>query len=226
MTPADFLAFVDAHNGALTAIATIVIASFTIILVWITGRQAHLTRIAAEAARRSSLVAERALTELERPFLAVDVLVSGISVDMSGALSFVGERTRWAAINYGRTPAILVDRLTNWPIEAGSAMPYAIDPVAQRPQFPAGCVSSADKPYGETANLMAEAPIQTMLDQDAWRNRRIFFNGYIRYQDLLGGLYVNGFCLVFDPLGSRFVRIGGETFNYTKTEKTPAQILT
>jgi hypothetical protein len=181
--------FLEDHNGAVTAVATVFIAAFTIVLALVTRRQAHLTRIAAEAAKRSALVAERALTELERPYLAVDVPASGVSVDISGTFSFV-EQARWVAINYGRTPALLIDRLTIWPIKAGSAMPYAIDPIAQRgPLFPVGCVSGADKPYEETANLMAEAPIQMMLNQDAWKTHRIFFNGYIRYADLFGGTY-------------------------------------
>jgi hypothetical protein len=38
------LEFVDAHNGAITAIATILIAGFTVVLARVTGRQANLTR--------------------------------------------------------------------------------------------------------------------------------------------------------------------------------------
>jgi hypothetical protein len=36
-----------------------------------------------------------------------------------------------------------------------------------------------------------------------------------------GGVYVTGFCLRFDYLGRRFVRTGGDAYNYTRTEKRP-----
>jgi hypothetical protein len=169
------LSFLDKYNGVVTATATVVIAIFTIVLAFVTRRQAGLTKDAAEAAQRSAAIAERALVDLERPYLVVEITSPGISVDLQGNFSFAGERPRWAAINHGRTPALLIDRITAWPIEAGGAMPSPIDPMQQQGHaFPAGCVSSADRPYDETANLMAEADIQTMLVPSAWRNHRIF----------------------------------------------------
>ena len=76
--------------------------------------------------------------------------------------------------------------------------------------------------FSETHNYMADLPkYQKMLDPDAWQKWRIYFTGYVRYADLLGGIYVNGFCLMFDHLGRRFVRIGPETHNYTRTEREP-----
>jgi hypothetical protein len=32
------------------------------------------------------------------------------------------------------------------------------------------------------------------------------------------GAYVNGFCFVFDSSSERFVRIGGDDYNYNRTE--------
>jgi hypothetical protein len=167
--------------------------------------------------------ARRALAELERPFLVVEVTEPGIEVDANGNFSLAG-RTQWAAFNYGRTPAILVERRTAWPVEAGMAMPDAVKPVrADGVQFPAGCVATDGRPYFETANLMAEAPIQRLYVPYAWRETRIFFIGFVRYADVFGALYVSGFCFVFDHIGRRFVRTGGEEYNYTRVENRPGE---
>jgi hypothetical protein len=178
---------------------------------------------AAEAARQSADIARRALTVLERPYIVVDVTEPGIQVDASGQFSFVGPQPRWEAFNHGRSPALLIDRLTVWLVEADGTLPYAIDPVKQRgPRFPEGCVVTPMRSFSETHNYMADLPkYQEMLDPDAWQKWRIYFTGYVRYADLLGGIYVNGFCLMFDHLGRRFVRIGPETHNYTRTEREP-----
>ena len=49
--PARTLAFLDAHNGAVTAVATIFIAAFTAVLVSVTGRQARLANVAIKLGR-------------------------------------------------------------------------------------------------------------------------------------------------------------------------------
>ena len=204
------LNFVDLHNGAVTAVATIFIATFTIVLAVVTRRQARLTRIVAKAAQRSASVAERALVELERPFAFVEVIDAGIGINPTTGflIGFAGQQFRFQVINYGRTPAFLIDRLTVWPIEAGSAMPYEINPETQRgPQFLAGSTAGYDRPYEESRSLSPDVcDSKRMATPQSWEENRVFFIGYVRYQDIFGNIYVNGFCFVFDTLVNRFVR--------------------
>jgi hypothetical protein len=209
--------FIDVHNGAVTAIATITIAFFTIVLVLVTGRQARLTR-------RVANISERALTRLERPFVVVAIEEGGLAMGIQGQLIFNEGHAKWQAINHGRSVALLFDRVTKWPVESIDVLPSVIDPVKQRgPSFPPGCVagSSGQFSYKETANLMAETDVQTLLADNAWNTHRLFFTGYMRYADLFGGVYVTGFCFVFDFIGNQFVRIGGNERSYTRTEKQP-----
>jgi hypothetical protein len=56
--------FLQTYNGAVTAFATCFIAVFTIVLAYVTRRQAILTR-------QSVRISERALTDLERPYLFI-----------------------------------------------------------------------------------------------------------------------------------------------------------
>jgi len=51
--------FLDAHNGALTAIATIFIAAFTIVLAWVSIRQARLIDAQVRLARNEFIATHR-----------------------------------------------------------------------------------------------------------------------------------------------------------------------
>lgn len=145
--------------------------------------QAKAMATVAEAARQSAEVARQSLTELERPYVVVEVTEPGIDVDAEGNFSFARSQPRWEALNFGRTPAILLDRLTRWFVERDGTMPYPIDPIKQRgQQFPVGCIAAADHAFGETHNYMADLPrVEEILTPGAWRTWRIFFVGYVRY---------------------------------------------
>src|ERR1700733_2684279 len=53
------LEFLDKYNGAVTAVATAFIAIFTIVLVFVTGRQARLTTAALNLARQEFVATHR-----------------------------------------------------------------------------------------------------------------------------------------------------------------------
>jgi hypothetical protein len=120
--------FLDSHNGAVGAVATIVIAAFTVLLAVRTGslfketaglREAAdsqrddtlqliaATKDAADAAKRSADVAERMLVDAERPYL----FVFGVARFKYAKDSEWGESAfvEYTVANYGRTPAIIED---------------------------------------------------------------------------------------------------------------------
>jgi hypothetical protein len=100
-------------------------------------------------------------------------------------------------------------------------MPYEINPETQRgPQFLSGSIAGYDRPYEENRPLSPDVcDSSRMLDPQSWKDNRVFFVGYVRYRDILGNIYVNGFYFVFDTMAKRFVRIGGDGYNYIRTEK-------
>jgi hypothetical protein len=63
--------FLETHNGAVTAVATIFIAIFTVVLAVVTNRQARLTRIAAVAAEKAAEIARTEFIASHRPRLRV-----------------------------------------------------------------------------------------------------------------------------------------------------------
>ncbi len=46
----------------------------------------------------------------------------------------------------------------------------------------------------------------------------VWIAGYVRYDDIFGRHHINGFALVFDGISQRFVRRGGQRYNYERIE--------
>jgi hypothetical protein len=184
--------------------------------------QAKAMTAVATAARQSADIARRALTELERPYVIVRVPISDIKVNEIGNYSSFGH-ARWDVFNYGRTPALLVERITRWKVEVDGNLPYTIDPnIAKGLPFPEGCLASRETPYSENHNYFIELDgYQDIYGARAGHRHQIWCFGYLRYRDILDGVYVNGFALVYDHIGERFVHIGPPNLNYTRVEKQP-----
>ena len=105
------LSLIDRHNGFFSLIGTAAIAGFTFIL-WratdgmlrVTERQSSELKRSIEAAEKSASVAERALTELERPWL----LLEGYAVRRYEPPSTPNAwyiTFEWR--NFGRSPALI-----------------------------------------------------------------------------------------------------------------------
>jgi hypothetical protein len=170
-------------------------------------------------------VTNRALTELERPFLALIFKEVGFKVDEQAIVSPTG-RLLFAFENIGRTPAYL--------IEIYSALTIC------QPRTPAPVVSPGTIPAnkGKHSNFPPGIPVKSGGDSELWENTtfapfdadwdgfskrngvrsNLFFHGFVRYRDIFGSVYIMGFCAVFDILGQRFVLQGDSPHNYIRKE--------
>lgn len=180
------------------------------------------TACAAHAASRSAKAAERALVDLERPIVFVEVPQAGLVVEGSdGRFSLAGGCVTYQCVNYGRTPALLTEYHPTFLILEKGCFPDPVDPSKERGrELPVGCVSAQDAPYAQT-----EAPMKTfpakLLEPGAVEKYSIYFIGYVRYTDIHGGRYINGFCFLYDWIGGKFVRRGDNQYNYTKNDVGP-----
>ena len=186
------------------------------------------------ATKRSANIAERALTELERPFLGVEVLQSGLSFTETGAVTSPVSEFKYQFINYGRTPARLTELVETWPIvnrinesEDGtkyrytSVLPDPIDPTRQPGRtLPYGVVVSSDKPYPFSANAMVVIDVQNLAVRPWFHGEGndLYFCGYVRYIDIFNKRYILGFCAMYDFLSGRFVLMGDDRYNYNREE--------
>jgi hypothetical protein len=93
--------FLQTYNGAITALATVAVSTFTGVLVIVTRRQAILTKESVD-------VSKRALIDLERPYIFVQEIKSDVTFFLKPSTVWSsrpqGPRFSLSVFNYGRTP--------------------------------------------------------------------------------------------------------------------------
>src|SRR5580658_487146 len=100
-TLAAIVGFLDSHGEAVAGFFTIVLAAFT-------GRLWYSTEKLWNVTLRSAETAERALTQLEAPFLSVKITENGITRSY-GETGHHFHTLRLVIVNFGRTPARIIE---------------------------------------------------------------------------------------------------------------------
>jgi hypothetical protein len=195
------------------------------VLLWRAGeKQIRLSAEAAAAQSRDMQASIQAVITAERPYLALKITEPGVQVGEQGQIRFAGQRLRFKFVNHGNTPGLLdevkeVCRVMEGLLDA----PPPLDPMRDRGiMVPIGTVSARDAPYVAAINLLAnleDGGTTLMLKDGAWNERRMFFQGFVRYRDAFGTHYINGFLACFSPEGKTWVLRGGDEYNYSRTER-------
>ena len=216
--------FADAKiTDAVVAIATAFLAIFTYRL-WVSTN--HMWK----ATKRSADIAERSLTDLERPFLYIQITHTGAALAELGVMNITGDDIKYRFVNYGRTPAHLVNyihEVRTSPVADGPViLPPPIDPHTKiREIFPEGTVIAQGKHREFTCNIMTDLGGDNLIDVLAGvmaGTHNALLQGYIRYEDIFGRRYLCGFCAMLIRTENIFVRIGGGGNNYMKKEEPEA----
>jgi hypothetical protein len=177
-----------------------------------------LTKAAVEAAKRNADISERALVELEAPFLYVKVTNPGLVVTKNkpgggqpSNYSINFGYSRFVFSNYGRTPARIFSYFEKTEITERTAdtgvMPAPIDlDAVEEYEIPEGVVvlpnGGDSKEYDFSAARYVFTP---PFDPDM---KSLFFMGFIRYRDVFANKYRSGFCFVFERHQNNFILIG------------------
>jgi hypothetical protein len=212
------------------AIATGLLWVFTALLWWTTRKAvsdsaetAKAATKAAVAATLSSNIAERALVELERPFLVIELSdpepLEGSSA-RPGTVQFPFRTVELRLVNIGRMPAILTRIQYGYQPSPTGSIASALDPttVGGR-ELPSGTVSAPGRPFRETENLLRPFSHE---DNEAMETggSSMWVVGFVRFDDIFSNHYITGFAQVYDRPGSHFVTRGdNRIFNYTRVEK-------
>lgn len=193
-------------------------AVFTGLLVWSTW-------LLWRSTSQSVGIAERALTELERPFVYAQVTNVSINISRlqkSGTATVLMHLGRFelSLLNFGRSPA----NLTRLEYEIRPAIHGGIAPVIDPKivggrELPVGTVSAPDHPFTESTELAKVPSLQGRDATLATGVESIWVTGFVRYRDIFGVNYITGFNLVFDLIGKQFVVRGDQKYNYARTEK-------
>ena len=193
------------YRDAVTALATLFIALFTLTLWWATR---GLLRISSGG-----------LIDLERPYLFVDfsrpVFAEGtiaVPNDLGGYTYTIPKSiisVRYSLYNSGRTAAILTQIRHNV-VQTGSdeTLPPETDPSVGE---------SDDEIFADGTAI--EKTRQFAIDFD---NRTappglngVFLIGFVRYRDIFRKRHITGFCARLDRRTNRFILEGDRRYNYT-----------
>lgn len=168
--------------GALTLLAAVAAAKFA--------------RDAARETKRSADLAESALRSLERPYLVLEIVKSGVER--------LGKKTTFGPVEYrfknlGRSPAILTRRFLAYRWSDG--LPAPIDPTQVAGEQIAYGTAIAPGRTSQKLETGHALPIISIMGQNQTGEKRgsiLFLIGFIRYRDLAGNEHVTGFCFGHD----------------------------
>jgi hypothetical protein len=171
--------------------------------VWIYSRQRKLMQAAID---------------MERPYVYGSVSKPGLTVAPSGTQNVLTRGTLELCIyNIGKTPANLTRLDYSISIAPHGGIAPAIDPAAVGGrELPIGTISVTGDPFFETEKLS----LQFVSEESDIVNfkKTVWIVGFVRYADIFNRHHISGFALAFDPLAGRFVRRGGQKYNYARDE--------
>lgn len=172
------------------------------------------------ATHRAAVIAQSALTDLERPFIYAEVSQFDYSeTHRSGTdFSVTLGTAELSLLNCGRTAAIL--KRLEWRVRTArrGGIPDPIDPrVVGGRELPAGIVSYNGAPFSETENLLLRFSEETKKAL-ALGHETVWIIGFVRYESIFGLNYICGFSLARDRLTNNFVLRGGNRYNYSRSE--------
>ena len=174
-----------------------------------------------KANNRSAQVAERALTDLERPFVGVKILEDGLFNLENGVEH---KSLRFRLVNYGRTPATITQLFDDIIICQCGKTPTLLDTTTEENKIPMGFIIGADsEAYQLSDRRYADRFSEAELRAFTMGTDDVFFLGFVRYRDIFNNKYQTGFCLKWTVpegrLGSfPFLFEGEDGYNYTEKE--------
>jgi hypothetical protein len=209
--------YLDRNNAVVTALATAVIALFTFVLVLVINQQARLTKASVK-------IAERALTELEAPRVFVQINTPGLKVvdgvpPQGKGVGF--GNLQWCVVNYGRTPAMILEIFSDIQIIPFEEYPSVVKPRRdQGDDLPYGVFAP---PNGGQSHDFPAIPMQAAFTQTGppgqpFTTHSPFFLGFVRYSDIFGNRFILGFCFMFEGKSNAWIRIHGDEYNYCRKE--------
>ena len=189
-------------------------------LLWISTWQA------ANAAKKTSDLT----LELERPYVYVRYPEAGLeerevekpnpqtaNIELDEVARYKGPLT-FLLVNFGRSPAILTEIFDDyiW-LEGQHDVPPILRPETKPAKKQAhGTVTANGDPFGISKRpSLVFGQGKKRLRRDTFKEDSFFLQGYVRYSDVVGGVYMLIYCARFDRLSGKFLPVVGEEYNYT-----------
>jgi hypothetical protein len=188
-------------------------------------RQARGARQSIDAAEDKRRFAERALTELERPLVGIEIIDSGFKSELIAEEDYYvthAENLTFRYVNHGRSPATIIETSDRFEICKATRLPDPVDPNAPGNQVPFGVIVGAN---GGTSPTGTREPPSGIDKQEFMRvtsgDDNLVFIGHVRFRDIFNRTYVTGFCLRLSRSDARFHFAGDHRYNYSYAEAGP-----
>src|SRR5205823_3912683 len=154
----------------------------------------------------SAKIAERALTELERPFVGIEIVNTGFTVKDAKTDPYVmlGGDLVFTFANYGRTPATITELFDEFRVCGPNEAPSPINANGNGVKFPYGVIVGTNKNSPESSRSQSKG-----IDPKVWLTfssgeSELFLIGFVRFRDIFDAHHITGFCLKFDKADCRF----------------------
>ena len=186
------------------------------------GRSVAAATEAAAASRRHAATAQRALEELERPYLFVfGVKYLKIDAERSGELEPFVEYT---VANYGKTPAIVENIGASFeaagdepqaPFQVDDVNPLLVAPILA-PQEKRGPIKHYYPTDGAAPDFkfIGSGPFSSFAVIETKPNEDLLFRVVIEYRGPFGKEHKTSACWVYEKLTDTFVPRGGKEDNF------------
>ena len=170
---------------------------------------------AAIAAETSTAIAERALIELEAPHVFIDITSSGL--EQRGGNRVPQELFRYLFVNYGRTPAHLlqIEEYIEAIVADGSQTITPAQPDITK--LPYGVIAAPNRESQEFTFNFGRFTFDIFQDTLFDHHRHyLFLIIKLEYADIFGNAYESGFRFQHDMTHNRWMLAGGADHNYRR----------
>lgn len=201
--------FLDHPNEFITATATIVVAIFTVVLALSTVRLWHATH-------KSAQIAERALTELEAPFLGLNITQPGLKPHFTDRDKVVKNNSglQYGFFNHGRTPAVLLELQDELQICDAGKLPVVLR--RKISPYPYGVFVGAGTTSVPSTRVFADYFTGDEFLKVSTGGSNLFLVGKVKYRDIFQKTFEMGFCAYYDRGVHHFLMEGGDDYNYLR----------
>ncbi len=178
---------VEKVSAALNALASVVMAAFTICLWWTAKKQWEATVVAAKAAERSADAAHKTLAVAQRAFVFTKNINHGININTRGRENVIDHIFFWADVeNVGLTPATHVETWMQF-----ETVPWSVRTVPAFHKF-----AHEDESYSALGPRVTYGTTQTAIPiakiMECWNHQiRIYLYARIEYRDIFDPAFIH-----------------------------------
>jgi hypothetical protein len=171
------------------------------------------------ANNRSAKIAERALNELEAPFIGLKILNTGLRCAWKMNDDYIVEKAlnglSYCFVNYGRTAGVLLALKDKLQVCPAGGLPSLEWPAERDKPYPYGVLIGPDKESAESFRVWDD-----FIDKNEWMtfeasDADLFLVGRLQYRDIFGSVFEIGFCAVYVRETGGFLMKGGRDYNYS-----------